>query len=167
MTTSSAFSGLSAIQLVEHKVQDSINKYLDSQGVKCDLSSFQPIVTLGKAEHGDYQSNVALALSKVLKKKPSQIAASIIDTISTTVEVDPSCGVVGRVDMSGPGFINIHLSEEYLQSALAQMARDPHKLGIPPATNPQRVVVDFSSPNIAKEMHVVRASLHVCRLNAL
>jgi arginyl-tRNA synthetase len=157
MTNGVAMTRYSTIQLVEHQIQDSISKYLDSEGVKYDFASFQPIVTLGKPEHGDYQSNVALALAKALKKKPFQIAAKIVEAISATTESDSlSGGVVGRVDVSGPGFINIHLSEKYLQSTLAAMSRDPRRLGIPATKTPQRVVVDFSSPNIAKEMHVVR-----------
>ena len=105
------------------------------------------VVATSKPEFGDYQCNVAMSLAKQLKKKPRDIA----ETLMAALEVGD---MVDRLEVAGPGFINLFLSERYVQSSLALMAKDPIRLGIPPTAFPQTIVVDFSSPNIAKEMHV-------------
>jgi arginyl-tRNA synthetase len=100
-----------------------------------------------KPEFGDFQCNAALPLAKKLKEKPKELAEKLMAALAVQ-------DVVASMDISGPGFINLHLSDVYLQSKLAAMLRDPQRLGVQPAAPRQRVVVDFSSPNIAKEMHV-------------
>lgn len=95
---------------------------------------------------GDYQSNVSLALAKPLGQSPRGIA----DQILQHLEVDDLCELP---TIAGPGFINLTLKPTFLAEQLQQIQADP-RLGIEPIADPQRVVVDFSSPNIAKEMHV-------------
>lgn len=95
---------------------------------------------------GDYQSNVSLALAKPLRQSPRGIA----DQILQHLEVDDLCE---PPTIAGPGFINLTLKPTFLAEQLQQMQADP-RLGIEPIADPQRVIVDFSSPNIAKEMHV-------------
>lgn len=95
---------------------------------------------------GDYQSNVSLALAKPLGQSPRGIA----DQILQHLEVDDLCE---PPTIAGPGFINLTLKPTFLAEQLQQMQADP-RLGIEPIADPQRVIVDFSSPNIAKEMHV-------------
>lgn len=95
---------------------------------------------------GDYQSNVALALAKPLGQSPRAIADQILEHLA----VDDLCEAP---TIAGPGFINLTLLPAFLAAQLQQMQSDP-RLGIEPIANPQRVIVDFSSPNIAKEMHV-------------
>ncbi len=104
-----------------------------------------PISKSTKAGFGDYQFNGAMALAKQLKQNPRQIAENIIQN----VDLD---GVVESVEVAGPGFINIHLSKQWLaeQVKACLICED---LGIN-KTKQQRVVVDYSSPNLAKEMHV-------------
>lgn len=95
---------------------------------------------------GDYQSNVSLALAKPLGQSPRGVA----DQILQHLEVDDLCE---PPTIAGPGFINLTLKPTFLADQLQQIQADP-RLGIEPVADPQRVVVDFSSPNIAKEMHV-------------
>ncbi|KAG5185943.1 Arginyl-tRNA synthetase [Tribonema minus] len=107
-----------------------------------------PMVTAAtKPEFGDYQCNAAMALAKPLNAKPRDIAQQLIDALEVADLCDPP-------DIAGPGFINLRLKPEYIQSRITAMLEDESRLAIAKTTAPQRIVVDFSSPNIAKEMHV-------------
>lgn len=115
-----------------------------------DVKDIDPLVSSAKSSHGDYQSNVAMVLSKQLKMKPVAIAEKVISTL-------PFGPVLDRADVSGPGFINLHISDSLVQRRLLRNLQDgSRRFGIQRSPTPAKVVVDFSSPNIAKEMHVVR-----------
>ncbi|BAZ50724.1 arginyl-tRNA-synthetase [Nostoc sp. NIES-4103] len=104
------------------------------------------LVTASNPKFGDYQANVALSLSGRLGKQPRAIAAAIVEKLDVSEICKPP-------EIAGPGFINLKLKTEYLEAQLQAIQADP-RLGIPATKTPQREVVDFSSPNIAKEMHV-------------
>lgn len=95
---------------------------------------------------GDYQTNAAMALAKVLRRNPRELAALIAEACAAL----PSCV---RVEVAGPGFINFHLSDRWLGDRLLEQHAD-QRLGVPAADPSLRVVVDFSAPNVAKPMHV-------------
>lgn len=97
----------------------------------------------GKPQFGDLQLNVALAAAKSLGRNPRELAQSIVDNLSLE-------GLAERVEIAGPGFINIFLGNERLASEVAALS-SPDRTSTAQA---QRVVVDYSSPNLAKEMHV-------------
>ena len=103
--------------------------------------------TATKLEFGDYQCNVAMPLGKSLKSKPRDIATAIADAL----EIDSICE---PVEIAGPGFLNIRLKRSFLQAELGKMLADSQRCAVPRSAPPQRVIVDYSSPNIAKEMHV-------------
>jgi arginyl-tRNA synthetase len=103
------------------------------------------LVTASNPKFGDYQANVALSLSKRLKQQPRAIAAAIVEKL----DVSAFCETP---EIAGPGFINLKLKISYLEAQLNAIQADS-RLGIPRKT-PKREIVDFSSPNIAKEMHV-------------
>ncbi|WP_099238007.1 arginine--tRNA ligase [Synechococcus sp. BDU 130192] len=112
-----------------------------------DLKDTDPLVVLASnPKFGDYQSNVALSLTKTLKKNPREIAQSIIEAL----DIADLCE---NPTIAGPGFINFSLKPSYLATLLKEVQQSD-RLAIEPAENPQKVIVDFSSPNIAKEMHV-------------
>lgn len=111
--------------------------------------NFDPMVVPAKPEFGDYQCNAAMPLAKRLKMKPRDIAEKLM----ASLEVDD---MIVSMDISGPGFINLKLSEDYLKKELLTKLGNSQRAGVATTNQPQRIVVDFSSPNIAKEMHVVR-----------
>ena len=99
-----------------------------------------------RPEFGDYQSNGVMAVARNLKTNPRQLAERVV------AELDLG-DLADRVEVAGPGFLNITLSPSWLAARLVAMLRDD-RLGVEPAPSPQTVVVDYSHPNLAKEMHV-------------
>ncbi len=97
-------------------------------------------------QFGDYQANFAMPLGKQLKKSPRDIAAEIVAATSLDDLCEPP-------SIAGPGFINLRLRTDVLQTRLQSACSDP-RLGIDKASQPLTYVVDFSSPNVAKPMHV-------------
>jgi arginyl-tRNA synthetase len=104
-----------------------------------------PMSRSTRPEFGEYQFNGAMPLAKVLRQKPRDIAQKIVDNVQLE-------GIVEKLEIAGPGFINIHLSADWLAEQLDYCSADP-RLGIV-ADEQQTVVVDYSAPNLAKEMHV-------------
>lgn len=104
-----------------------------------------PLTRSTRAEFGEYQFNGAMPLAKRLKKNPRDIAGSLVDAVKLG-------NIASRLDVAGPGFINIHLNETWLDQTLQNFITDD-RLGVTeqPA---QTIVADYSSPNLAKEMHV-------------
>jgi arginyl-tRNA synthetase len=96
---------------------------------------------------GHYQYNSAMKLTKWLKEPPRQIAERI------AAALDRSDEMISHLEIAGPGFINVTLHPSFLSREVDVLLRDPH-LGIEPLDRHERVIIDFSSPNVAKEMHV-------------
>ncbi|HLX89264.1 MAG TPA: arginine--tRNA ligase, partial [Acidimicrobiales bacterium] len=99
-----------------------------------------------RSDHADYQSNGALALAKRVGRPPREVAEEIVEA-STLGDM---CSVV---DVSGPGFINLTLSDGFLSAQLEAVFVDG-RLGVPREAQARTVVVDYSAPNATKEMHV-------------
>jgi arginyl-tRNA synthetase len=96
-------------------------------------------------EHGDYQANFAMPLAKIKAIKPHDLADQIIRMTPTEA--------IESLSKAGPGFINVKLKSDFLATAVKQIAGDP-RLGIETDANPKRFVIDYSSPNVAKPLHV-------------
>jgi len=112
-----------------------------------DYAEVDPmLVPASNPKFGDYQSNAAMGLSKQLKQSPRAIAQKIIQQLDIA-------DICLSPEIAGPGFINLTINPEYLEAQVNVIQSDS-RLGISLNPNPQRVIVDFSSPNIAKEMHV-------------
>jgi arginyl-tRNA synthetase len=112
-----------------------------------DYAGTDPLLVLSSnPKFGDYQANMVMGLAKKLGQQPRQIAQSIVDNLDVAEVCEPP-------QIAGPGFINFTVKPSYLATQLQAMQLD-ERLGVPTAEKPQQVVIDFSSPNIAKEMHV-------------
>ena len=98
-----------------------------------------------RPEFGDYQANGVMAAAKKLKTNPRILAARVVEDLDLK-------DMAASVDIAGPGFINIQLKGEWLAEQLGSVLADP-RLGVPKAA-PQKVVIDYSHPNLAKEMHI-------------
>jgi len=96
-------------------------------------------------DRADAQANGALALAKQLGRNPRQVAEEVL----AAADLDG----VATVELAGPGFLNLTLEAVFLGRLVADLAAD-ERLGIPAARFPERVVVDYSAPNVAKEMHI-------------
>lgn len=104
------------------------------------------IVQSSQDKFGHYQCNAAMRLGKELKRNPRQVAEMLV----AKVETEPQ---ISKLEIAGPGFINISLSSQYLSQSVQKMFDDPRLgIGLPPQT--EKVIVEFSSPNTAKELHV-------------
>ncbi|HCF29941.1 MAG TPA: arginine--tRNA ligase [Cyanobacteria bacterium UBA11049] len=104
------------------------------------------LVPASNPKFGDYQSNISLSLSKQLGQPPRVIAEKLLQHLDVT-------GICQAPTIAGPGFINLTLEPAYLEAQLSDIQSEP-RLGVQLAKTSQHVIVDFSSPNIAKEMHV-------------
>lgn len=127
-------------QLLANKTQNAFIKL----GLPTETN---PAVTQStRPEFGDYQINGAMSAAKQLKTNPRQLAEQLV----TLLALDD---LASKVEIAGPGFINVTLKPEWLAGELAQAASDV-RLGVSANPQPQTVVVDYSAPNLAKEMHV-------------
>jgi len=105
------------------------------------------VVPASQNKFGHYQFNSAMKLGKLLKIPPRQIAEAIF------AAVDQPDDMLSKLEIAGPGFINIWIAPLYLSQKVDLLLRDPH-LGIDLPKSSKRIIIDFSSPNVAKEMHV-------------
>src|ERR1700760_4132801 len=98
------------------------------------------------SQHADFQANVAMSLGRQLRQPPREGAAQLVDALNVA-------DICLAPEVSGPGFINLTLRDDWI-AAQADTMRADERLGVEAAADPQTVVVEYSSPNIAKEMHV-------------
>lgn len=104
------------------------------------------IVKSTQEKFGHYQFNNAMKMAKQLKTSPRDVAEKLVAHL-------PKEEMIEKCEIAGPGFINVTLSKGYLSKRLDEILRDPH-FGIDPPKEASKIIIDFSSPNTAKEMHV-------------
>jgi arginyl-tRNA synthetase len=111
-----------------------------------NLPAELPVVRAGKPEFGDLQISACLQIAKQVKRPPRDLAAEV----ARALEGHPA---LRKVEIAGPGFVNLHLTDEWLAARVSDRLGDA-RLGLRSVGAGQRVVIDFSSPNVAKPMHI-------------
>lgn len=130
-------------------VRDILEKiFSDALQELFSIEDVPEVVLATSEEFGHYQCNEALKLAKLLHKNPREIAQALVSCLETVKHP-----IWKNLSIAGPGFINIELSPTYIAKDLSVMYQDDF-LGVPRPVDKQRILVDFSSPNIAKQMHV-------------
>ncbi len=115
--------------------------------VFADLAGAPADPVVRPSDHADAQVNGALPLAKALGRNPREVAQHVADAASTALG-----DMVSAIEVAGPGFLNLTFSAQFLAESARDLAIDPH-LGVAQQI-PRTVVVDYSAPNVAKEMHV-------------
>jgi len=129
------------------KLKSQINHVIKDAFIKAGIKDEPITVTEAtKSEFGDYQFNGAMALAKSMGQNPRQIAEIIIKDLDLT-------GAVVKAQIAGPGFINLWINPLWIADQ-CQIALNDKRLGVSKRENPIKVVVDYSGPNMAKQMHV-------------
>jgi arginyl-tRNA synthetase len=132
---------MNLLHLLQQKFRDAL------AGLADDVGPYLAMVKPAQdARHGDYQANCAMSLAKALGRKPREVAQEIVSRLALDDLLEPPT-------IAGPGFINLRLRKEWLAARVRDMARD-ERLGVSPAAPPRTFVIDYSSPNVAKPMHV-------------
>ena len=135
--------------LVDRFRQAAITAYPELSQTSDDLPL--DVTQSTQEKFGHYQFNGAMKFSKMLKQNPCQIAELLIKNMDTkSSEQGP---FIEKLEIAGPGFINITINSVFISQAVENALKGPH-LGIDLPEKPQRIIIDFSSPNTAKEMHV-------------
>ncbi|MEV6897616.1 arginine--tRNA ligase [Amycolatopsis sp. NPDC051372] len=123
------------------RVVDALHRALD-----VDIAPADALIAVSTRDGVDYQCNLAMSLGKRLGRPPREVAAAIVEHLEITDLAEPP-------EIAGPGFLNFVLRRGWLESSVNALGSDP-RLGVEPATEPRRIALDYSSPNVAKEMHV-------------
>jgi arginyl-tRNA synthetase len=132
---------MNVLHLLQSKLTDALT------GLVPDPSPFAAMVKPTQdPRHGDYQANCAMALAKTLDRKAPDVAKEVVRKLNTGDVLEPA-------QVAGPGFINLRLREAWLAGQVQAMARGD-RLGVTPVTRAKTFIIDFSSPNVAKPMHV-------------
>ncbi|MFI8854960.1 arginine--tRNA ligase [Streptomyces sp. 891-h] len=126
---------------VHQRVSDALSAALP------EAASADPL--LRRSDRADFQANGMLALAKKLKGNPRELAAKVTEALP----VDEENAVIAHIEVSGPGFLNITVADEAIMENLRARRQD-ERLGVPYKDNPGTTVIDYSQPNVAKEMHV-------------
>ncbi len=138
------------IYLLTNAFAQALKKAFPEESLIAENSSLE-LIQSNQDKFGHYQFNSAMKLAKALKSNPRQIADKIATHLNKqTPENQP---FISLVEVAGPGFINITLDPTFLNQRVNAMQADSH-FGIDLPSHPQKIVIDFSGPNTAKEMHV-------------
>jgi arginyl-tRNA synthetase len=129
------------LAILEEKISDSLSKV---SGIENCPAIVRPATD---AKFGDYQTNGVMGVAKKLKTNPRQLAERVVAELDLT-------DLCETPEIAGPGFINLRLRADFVGLGALRMAADTERLGVAPAEQVDTVVVDFSSPNVAKQMHV-------------
>lgn len=131
---------------IRHLIQQALNRLTDAGVLPAGLTPAIQVENTKDKSHGDFASNIAMMLAKPAGLKPRELAEQLIAAL-------PADAAIAKVEIAGPGFLNFFQNSDALAQRLEAALADAH-LGVRKSAAAQRVVVDLSSPNLAKEMHV-------------
>ncbi len=132
---------------MSYVLEEIINQKLKTVFLALNLDDKYAVIKISdRPDLSDFQCNAALALAKIEKKNPRQIAECIAQQLRKDNDFD-------KISVDGPGFLNITLKNEFLASVLDKMAED-QRFGCAKFAKPKTIVLDYGGPNVAKEMHV-------------
>lgn len=135
--------------LLKQQCQEALSLAFPEKVRKLDLALLE-ITEATQPKFGHYQFNSAMKLSKILAENPRQIAEKIVEALKASPNAST---IFSNIEIAGPGFINFSLNSNFISSTLQTQCKDP-ALGVSSPKKPLKIIIDFSSPNIAKEMHV-------------
>lgn len=128
---------------IQALLSDKVSQAMIAAGAPADCEP--QVRQSAKAQFGDYQANGIMAVAKKLGKAPRQLAEEVLTHLDLQ-------GIASKVEIAGPGFINLFLDAGWLAAQVDRVVDAP-RLGVSPV-EPQTIVIDYSAPNVAKEMHV-------------
>ena len=131
---------------IRHLIQQALNRLTDAGVLPAGLTPAIQVENTKDKSHGDFASNIAMMLAKPAGLKPRELAEQLIAAL-------PADAAIAKVEIAGPGFLNFFQNSDALAQRLEAALADA-QLGVRKSGPAQRVVVDLSSPNLAKEMHV-------------
>ncbi|GAA6173962.1 arginine--tRNA ligase [Colwellia sp. KU-HH00111] len=138
---------------IKQILAEKVSAAMVAAGLPADTN---PAISISnRPQFGDYQANGVMGAAKKLKTNPRELATKVLEQLTVSKSLD---GIADNIELAGPGFINIHLSPTWLSTQLNVISQDTH-LGVSQRASDgndkqQTVVVDYSAPNLAKEMHV-------------
>ncbi len=140
-------------QYIQQLLSNCVNNLKDKGLLEADIQPKIIVDNTKDRSHGDFATNLAMQLSKAMKKNPRDVAALIIEQL-------PNDEKIQKIEIAGPGFINFYQNASNLGVQVKKLATEAN-LGIKNTDNPQTIVVDYSSPNVAKEMavHHIRSTV--------
>lgn len=136
---------MQVLSLIRSRFAEVLATWIDDPALLA--ATLDRIVPSRESQLADYQANVAMPLQKKLGKPPLTIAEELV----AGVQLDDVCS---SVTIAGQGYVNLRISPEWMGDRLLEALSDPERLAVSIAANPKTFVIDFSSPNVAKPMHV-------------